>query len=163
MLDEDDEDESFHFSDTSLSEEASESDNNEDSEVECSPCIDNSLPQIQSLQSESCDCGPPVDIQPDDESVDRLSDVSDNSDIFHVAPCNDTTTATLEDEDIEIIDNIKQHLRTYPLLPAKQSDAEGNDSFDNLASGVQLSLLTCGFLNCNWQSSCSMKSHRSLE
>ena len=163
MLDEADEDESLDFSDTSLSEEASESDNNEDSEVECSPCIDNSLPGIQCLESESCDCGPPVDTEADDESIDSLSDVSDNSDIFHVAPRNNITTHTLEDEDIEIIDKIKQRLRNYPLLPAKQRDAAGKDSFDNLASGVQLSLLTCGFLNCNWQSSCSMKSHRSLE
>ena len=161
--DENDEVESLHFSDTSLSDELSDCDDNDDSDVECSPCIDNSLPQAQSLQSESCDCGPPVDTQPDDESVDSLSDVGDNSDIFHVAPRNNMTTHTLEDEDIEIIDRIKQHLRNYPLLPAKQRDAAGKDSFDNLASGVQLSLLTCGFLNCNWQSSCSMKSHRSLE
>ena len=159
---EDDEVESLFFSDTSLSDELRESDDNDDSEVECSPCIDNSLPQTQSLQSESCDCGPPVDTH-DDESIDSLSDVSDNSDIFHVAPSNDITYQTLEDTDIEIIDKIKQHLRSYPLLPEKQTDATGKDSFDNLSSGIQLSLLTCGFLNCNWQSSCSMSSHRSLE
>ena len=157
MVDDEEDAESLHFSDTSLSEDASQADTSQDSELECTPCIDDSCPQI------SCDCGAAVESQVDEESVDSLSDVSDNSDIFHVAPCNDITTATLEDEDIDIIDNIKQHLRTYPLLPAKQSDAEGNDSFDNLANGVQLSLLTCGFLNCNWQSSCSMKSHRSLE
>ena len=160
---EDDEVESLFFSDTSLSDELRESDDNDDSDIECSPCMDSTLPQIQAVESESCQCDPPVDRQPDDESIDSLSDVSDNSDIFHVAPCNNITTATLEDEDINIIERIKQHLRTYPLLPAKQRDAAGKDSFDNLASGVQLSLLTCGFLNCNWQSSCSMKSHRSLE
>ena len=163
LEDENDEVESLNFSDTSLSDERSDADDNDDSDIECSPCIDSSLPQIQAVESESSQCDPPVDTQPDDESIDSLSDVSDNSDIFHVAPCNNITTATLEDEDMKIIESIKQHLRTYPLLPAKQRDAAGKDSFDNLASGVQLSLLTCGFLNCNWQSSCSMKSHRSLE
>ena len=161
--DEDDEVESLNFSDTSLSDEPGDSDDNDDSDVECSPCIDSSLSQTQSLQSESCDCSPPVDTQPDDESIDSLSDVSDNSDIFHVAPSNDITYQTLEDTDIEIIDKIKQHLRSYPLLPAKERDATGGDSFENLSSGMQLSLLTCGFLYCNWQSSCSMSSHRSLE
>ena len=163
LEDENDEVESLHFSDTSLLDERSDADDNEDSDIECSPCMEGSLPQIQAVESESCQCNPPVDTQPDDESIDSLSDVSDNSDIFHVAPCNNITTVTLEDEDINIIDRIKQHLRTYPLLPAKQRDAAGKDSFDNLASGVQISLLTCGFLNCNWQSSCSMNCHRSLE
>ena len=162
MLDEDDEVESLTFSDTSLSDESTESDNNDDAEVECSPCLESNLPQSKSSLDNSCDCEPPVDTR-DDESIDSLSDVSDNSDIFHVAPSNDVSIQTLEDQDIEIITKIKQHLRSYPLLPAKQADDIGKDSFDNLSSGIQLSLLTCGFLNCNWQSSCSMKSHRSLE
>ena len=162
MLDEDDDVESITFSDTSLSDESNESDNHDDSELQCIPCLGSNLPEAKSSLVNCLDCELPVDTR-DDESIDSLSDVSDDSDIFHVAPSNDVPIQTLEDQDIEIITKIKQHLRSYPLLPAKQADDTGKDSFDNLSSGMQLSLLTCGFLNCTWQSSCSMSSHRSLE
>ena len=162
MLDEDDDIESITFSDTSLSDESTESDNNDDSELQCSPCLESNLSEAKSSLVNCLDCELPVDTR-DDESIDSLSDVSDNSDIFHVAPSNDIPIQTLEDQDIEIISKIKQHLRSYPLLPAKQTDDTGKDSFDNLSSGMQLPLLTCGFLNCNWHYPCSMSSHRSLE
>ena len=78
-----------------------------------------------------------------DMDIDSCSDISDNSDLFHVAVKPSEAARTTEDEDLEIIASIAKKLRRYPLLPCVSGD--GNCDFTDVNSGMRLPLLHCGF------------------
>ena len=96
---------------------------------------------------------------------DVFSDISDNSDIFHVTVKSPDEARTPEDQDLQRIDSIVQHLRDYPLLPPDLSDESKERSFRDVQSGMRLPLLHCGFKGCTWQCSreTEVKWHWDLE
>ena len=94
-------------------------------------------------------------MQVDDENSDSdlFSDISDNSDIFHVGTDESVPPRTPQDVDLALIDTIASHLRDYPLLPPDVRDPNGERSFKDVASGMRFPLLHCGFKGCSWQCS----------
>ena len=125
------------FSDTSLSSQSSE---DEESHGAAEDTAANAI----------ADAAAPPQDEPMEEDADAdlesLSDVSDNSDLFHVAARPSETPRTLEDEELAIIDSIVPHLRDYPLLPPRAK--EPTESFADVASGQRLPALHCGFKRC---------------
>ncbi len=95
--------------------------------------------------------------------MDSLSDVSDNSDLFHVTCKDSSSSRTPEDQDLLIIESIVPHLRDYPLLPPDGRDSSFCKSFTNVDSGMRMPLLHCGFRECPWSCDPLMQGHFSLE
>ena len=95
----------------------------------------------------------------DDDDLDRLSDVSDNSDLFHVAAVESTEPRTDEDSDVRVCRSIVPHLRDFPLLPLDGRDHEKTKSFRDVQSGVLLPLLNYGFKGCSWHHSFAQTTH----
>ena len=97
-----------------------------------------------------------VDVEKDDDELDALSDVTDNSDIFHadVLPEGEDvgkrTWVTDEDKILERVLRIRAHLRKYPLLPPCSRDGTGEGSYTNMESCARLPLVHCGFKGCEW-------------
>ena len=84
--------------------------------------------------------------------VDSLSDISDDSDLFHVSHVPSSVPRTREDKDLQIINSIAKHLRRYPLLPCDGTDPNKMRDFTDVNSGQRLPLLHCGFQGCSWTS-----------
>ena len=89
----------------------------------------------------------------DDDDLERLSDVSDNSYLFHVAAVESTEPRTDEDSDVRVCRSIVPHLRDFPLLPLDGRNAEKTKNFRDVQSAVRLPFLHCGFKGCSWQRS----------
>ena len=135
------------FSDTSETSASSI----EDSDDQDSPpvkAITNGAPNIPEKPSDVLQS--PIVLDQDD--IDSLSDVSDNSDLFHVESKVTAESRTDEDQDLHIIESIVPHLRDYPLLPPDTQDP--TKSFVDMQSCKQMPALHCGFKGCLW-------SHRS--
>ena len=81
---------------------------------------------------------------------DALSDVSIDSDIFHVEalPEGNREWQTEEDLDLARIDRIALLLRNHPLLPPAPGNAE--QSFTDVHSGVCFPIMHCAFRGCTW-------------
>ena len=153
------------FSDTSLSDssdvdtddentcESAKGDaaSREDEDVTCQPC----LPTDTAEDAEKQDLH--------DEDLDSLSDVSDNSDLFHVSCKESGSGRTPEDKELIVIESIVPHLREYPLLPPDGRDSTFCKSFTNVESGMRLPLLHCGFRECKWSCDPLIQGHFSLE
>ena len=101
------------------------------------------------------------DIQGDeeDDGVDDFSDISDDSDLFHVEAKDVGAPRTDEDKDDAIVDSIVPHLRDRPLLPPdgeylKEDKVFGDTATDRgrleMQSGCDLPKLHCGFKGCRW-------------
>ena len=105
------------FSDTSVISASSilASDDQNRAEVKA---ITNGAPIIQQKSSDVLQ--PPIEMDQDD--IDSLSNVSDNSDFFHVESKVTKEPRTDEDKDRHIIESIVPHLRDYPLLPPDTQD-----------------------------------------
>jgi hypothetical protein len=131
-------DDGMHFSDTSLSSSETGSETTDDEEEEntpilCQPC----MPSMTQFDDES----EPLE-DDKDEDLESLSDVSENSDLFHVSARETPEPRTAEDRDLETIRSIAQHLRKYPLLPPRAADA--GQSFTDVDTAERLPLLHCG-------------------
>jgi len=139
------------FSDTSSSSDSGD----EEMESEGSQSADDEMAgaererNLDSKPSEHSDSDAPME----DDDLQSLSDDSDNSDIFHVAAKASSVPRTPEDQDLEIIDSIKCHLRDYPLLPPDASDPTFEKSFTDIQSCQRMPLLHCGFRECAWNCS----------
>ena len=83
-----------------------------------------------------------------EKDADEFSDISDNSDLFHVEVDQSKSWCTPEDEDLITIRELKQHLREYSLLPADAPDA--NRSFTDVHSGMRLPTTHCAFRGCRY-------------
>ena len=55
--------------------------------------------------------------QSEEEDLENFSDISDNSDLFHVEAEATEVPRTDEDQEMAIVDTIVPHLREHPLLP----------------------------------------------
>lgn len=77
------------------------------------------------------------DIVPPDIDIDVFSDISDNSDIFHVEAEKRSTWITNEDAEQQLIVSLVPHLREFPLLPPHPHDLQ--KSFTDVQSGVKYS------------------------
>ena len=90
------------------------------------------------------------DTVPDEEcsDIDSLSDTSDGFDASDVTVDPSKTFVTREDEDLEIIDRLKLHLRSRPLMPCDPVDH--TVGYSRIQSGIKLPLLHCAFSNCTW-------------
>ena len=130
----------WHFSDTSLSSSATDSETTDDDDEQkdanlCQPC----MPSMSKLDDDS----EPLE-EDKDEDLESLSDMSENSDLFHVSVRESTEARTAEDRDLETIQSIALHLRKYPLLPPQAGDAL--HSFTDVDSAKRLPFLHCGFI-----------------
>ena len=98
----------------------------------------------------------------DDVELDALSDISENSDIFHaeVLPAA-KYVETREDLERRLSEELSTHLRLYPLLPANPSDP--SESFMDVASGIRFPNLHCAFKGCPWAKDCPMAQHWEME
>ena len=90
--------------------------------------------------------------------MDELSDISDNSDLFHVE-AKPIGCRTDEDKDLVIVASIALHLREYPLLPYDGVDPEKQQDFMDMHSGIRLPLLHCGFKGCSWTNNADLQNH----
>ena len=81
--------------------------------------------------------GDPESSSDADKDVDGFSDISDNSDLFHVAAVESLEPRTDEDAEIRICQSIAPHLREYPLMPVDGRDATKDSSFTDMQSGIR--------------------------
>jgi hypothetical protein len=89
------------------------------------------------------------EIAREDVDMDELSDISDNSDIFHVETLpEDCKPSTMEDEDLAVAQRLKSHLREQPLLPPDPVDA--SQSAHDVDSGAKYPDLHCAIRGCSW-------------
>ena len=83
------------------------------------------------------------------QEIDEFSDVSDNSDLFHVEVDAERSYITAEDRDLEVISTLAQHLRPYPLLPPKLPDeADPAEDYTDVSSGARFPTCHCAFKGC---------------
>ena len=98
----------------------------------------------------------------EDDDVEAFSDISDNSDIFHVEVLPDgERPCTPEDQDLARIEGVRQHLRKFPLLPADPRNPQ--ESYTNVGSGARLPSVHCAFAGCTWSSEQGMHEHWEME
>ena len=97
-----------------------------------------------------------------DAESDRFSDVSDDSDMFHVEVDPRRAFVTAEDRDLERIMALKAHLREYPLLPPDAARA-GSD-FVSVETGARLPTCHCAFKGCGaYTTQCFDDEHWGME
>jgi hypothetical protein len=99
--------------------------------------------------------------QSDDEGGDAFSDISDNSDIFHVECVTSEAPRTPEDADLARIRRLAAHMRKYPLLPPDPDSPE--ESFMDVDSGMELPSLHCAFRACLWTATVPDDDHWGME
>ena len=125
------------------------------------------VPRFEDMDAVDGDAQPMLKFGADGEvevaQDDEWSDVSDNSDIFHVSAKPSQVSRTDEDEDLRIVESIVPYLREYPLLPADGADPENKKSFTEVSSAMRLPLLHCGFRGCSWTSNADFPNHWSME
>ena len=102
------------------------------------------------------------DAEDNDKELDEFSDISDNSDIFHVEVLPDGQyVETREDADLRVIRALSEKMRKFPLLPPCPEDP--TKSFEDVASGIRLPTLHCAMTNCTWSLECPMAEHWQME
>ena len=110
----------------------------------------------------SCGVGDGQD-KGDDMGDDAFSDVSIDSDIFHVEalPEGSREWQTEEDADLARVDHIASLLRDHPLLPPAPGNAE--QSFTDVQSGVSFPIMHCAFRGCTWAIQNETNAYKNLE
>ena len=93
----------------------------------------------------------------EDDELDELSDVSSNSDMFHVEVDPLKSWTTEQDLDLTRISHVASLLRDRPLLPADANDPAGISSSVDVQSGIALPRYHCAFRGCQW--TCDAKAH----
>ncbi len=96
------------------------------------------------------------------EDADEFSDVSNDSDVFHIAASHAPEPRTDEEMDLCLAESIVEHLRDFPLLPVDAGDA-GGKTFLDLQSGMRLPQLHCAINNCTFTSDAHPRGHWSME
>ena len=102
----------------------------------------------------------------EEEDDEVFSDVSSDSDLFHISAEHSPKERTIEDVDLGHIARIKGMLRKYPLLPPKPGDSTAD--FMDVDSGVKFPVVHCAFFGCCWTKDLEERKmttidHRSLE
>ena len=83
-------------------------------------------------------------------SSEDFSDISDDTDIFHLTVDPHKTWCTEQDQDQERICFVASLLRRNPLLPPDPADPSGETDWCDVQSGVALPRAHCGFKGCMW-------------
>ena len=95
----------------------------------------------------------------EDDGVDDFSDISDDSDLFHVEAKGARTPRTDEDNDEAIVDSIVPHLRERLMLPPDGEEPLGEKVFGDTSTdrgrlemqcGCDMPKLHCAFKGCRW-------------
>ena len=76
----------------------------------------------------------------EDQNFDEFSEISDNSDLFHVEAVQAEEPRTDEDADLRLCEEIMVHLREHPLMPVDGRDTMKTASFTDTHSGIRLPL-----------------------
>ena len=98
----------------------------------------------------------------EDLELDAMSDVSENSDIFHAEVVETPKDVeTREDLEFRLSRQLSAHFTAYPLLPA--DPRRPSESFMEVDSCVKVPTLHCAFKGCTWAHNCDMKVHWSME
>ena len=79
-----------------------------------------------------------------DAEPDVFSDVSDNSDLFHVEVDPHKHFTTCEDGDLRRIKDLSKHLREYPLMPPTPTA----EDYQDVQSGARMPTCHCAFKGC---------------
>ena len=95
----------------------------------------------------------------EDQNFDEFSEISDNSDLFHVEAVQAEEPRTDEDADLRLCEEIMVHLREHPLMPVDGRDTMKTESFTDTHSGVRLPLCHCSFKGCDWSYDVAPKEH----
>ena len=101
--------------------------------------------------------------QSEEEDLENFSDISDNSDLFHVEAEATEVPRTDEDQEMAIVDTIVPHLREHPLLPPDGQKPNHETSYTEVRSGCRLPPLHCGFRGCGWTCEREPQGHWDLE
>ena len=83
-----------------------------------------------------------------DDAADEFSDISDDSDIFHIECLQDAPWKTEQDLELERAEAIAKKLRTRPLLPPDPENPHAD--WEDVASGNKFPLVHCAFKGCAW-------------
>ena len=84
------------------------------------------------------------------DTSEDFSDISDDSDIFHLCVDPAKTWITEQDRDENKIDQIAKLLRRNPFVPPDPEDETSTRDWLNVQSGVALPRAHCAFIGCNW-------------
>ena len=79
-----------------------------------------------------------------------FSDISDDSDIFHLCVNANKDWTTEQDRDAEKIMEIATLLRRNPFVPPDPSDERAERDWEDVQSGVALPRAHCAFRGCRW-------------
>ena len=115
-----------------------------------------------------------IQVGEEDDGVDDFSDISDDSDLFHVEAKDAWAPRTDEDKDDAIVDTIVPHLRNRTLIPP---DGEGEDPLGEkvfgdtatdrgrlqMQSGCNWPKLHCAFKGCRWTCNGPFTPHMEME
>eukprot|EP00972_Heterocapsa_arctica_P049169 7236643-Heterocapsa_arctica.AAC.1 len=93
-------------------------------------------------------------------AIDDFSDISDNSDIFHVEALPSDVPRTPEDEELQRIAEVKGYLRNFPLLAPDPADASRST---RTLPEARLPTLHCAFAGCTWEHDVQMQRHWDME
>ena len=86
----------------------------------------------------------------DGEETEAFSDISDDSDIFHLCVNPEKDWITEQDVDEAKIEEIAQLLRRNPFVPPDPEDPTAQRDWEDVQSGVALPRAHCAFLGCKW-------------
>ena len=82
--------------------------------------------------------------------TEEFSDISDDSDIFHLIVDPDKTWMTDEDRDEQKIGYIASLLRQDPFVPPDPEDPIATLDWNDTQSGIALPRAHCAFRGCKW-------------
>lgn len=86
----------------------------------------------------------------DGSETEDFSDISDDSDIFHLCVNADKDWTTEQDRDAEKITEIATMLRCNPFVPPDPTDTAAERDWEDVQSGVALPRAHCAFRGCKW-------------
>ena len=96
----------------------------------------------------------------EDVDVKAFSDISDNSDIFHVEVLLDKERpCTPEDQDLARIDGVRQHLRKFPTATRRTRKRATPTS----GAGPACRRCIVAFAGCTWSRELAMRDHWEME
>ena len=103
------------------------------------------------MKLHECDCNNEKDAEVSSEALSEdFSDISDDSDIFHLTVDPSKTWQTEQDKDFSCISFVSSLLRSNPLVPADPNDSKCETDWSDVQSGVVLPRAHCAFKGCSW-------------
>ena len=90
-----------------------------------------------------------ADSESENHGSESLSDVSSDSDMFHVC-VDDRKMCTEQDQELNRIEALATRLRRRPLLPPDPADAMHD--WTDVVAGIKLPSCHCAFADCAWTS-----------